>query len=84
MFLAAALTVTMRAFARMATVVDYDCIVIGAGISGLCSASYLVKHGISVVVFEANDRCGGRTFTTSVDGASVDLGGIRALTKPLN
>ena len=37
-----------------------DCIVIGAGISGLAAAQMLQKHGFTVKVLEANSRVGGR------------------------
>lgn len=37
----------------------YDCIVIGAGISGLTSAAFLAKKGISVALFERNSQLGG-------------------------
>ena len=50
-------------------------IVIGAGASGLTAARILQDNGIDVVVLEARNRIGGRTFTDDVAGASVDLGG---------
>ncbi|XP_053313442.1 amine oxidase [flavin-containing]-like [Spea bombifrons] len=53
-----------------------DVIVIGAGISGLSAAKLLVESGLSVVVLEARDRVGGRTFTVKNDKVKyVDLGG---------
>ena len=38
----------------------YDVIIIGAGISGLAAADYLIDHGNEVLVLEARDRIGGR------------------------
>lgn len=49
-------------------------IVIGAGVSGLAAAHELVEAGHDVVVLEARDRIGGRTWTFEVGGAPVDLG----------
>ncbi|XP_073523345.1 amine oxidase [flavin-containing]-like [Phyllobates terribilis] len=54
----------------------YDVVVIGAGISGLSAAKVLVESGLSVVVLEARDRVGGRTFTVKNSKTKyVDLGG---------
>ncbi|WP_227397042.1 flavin monoamine oxidase family protein [Jeotgalibacillus aurantiacus] len=48
--------------------------IIGAGLSGLRTASLLLKEGIDCVVLEARDRVGGRVLTEEVDGDSFDLG----------
>ncbi len=50
-------------------------IVVGAGVSGLTAARDLVDGGADVVVLEARDRIGGRTWTADVAGAQIDLGG---------
>lgn len=53
-----------------------DVIVVGGGLSGLSAARSLVAHGKSVIVLEARDRVGGRTWTESVPGGAwVDMGG---------
>lgn len=49
--------------------------VVGAGFAGLSAARELARHGCDVVVFEGRDRVGGRSFTGSVAGLPVDLGG---------
>lgn len=56
----------------------YDAIVIGAGPAGLTAARDLRSQGYSVLVLEARDRIGGRTWTGALegyDGESIELGG---------
>lgn len=54
----------------------HDVVVIGGGISGLSAAKLLVESGLNVVVLEARDRVGGRTYTTRNQYVKyVDLGG---------
>jgi monoamine oxidase len=53
-----------------------DVIVVGAGLSGLCTARELVRQGKDTLVLEARDRVGGRMVRKSVmDGGWIDLGG---------
>ncbi len=52
-----------------------DVVVVGAGFAGLSAARDLVRHGHDVVVLEGRDRVGGRSSTTTIAGAAVDLGG---------
>ncbi|TDC97607.1 flavin monoamine oxidase family protein [Actinomadura sp. 7K507] len=61
---------------------DVDVAVVGAGLAGLTAARELRAAGRSVVVFEARDRVGGRTWTRPLGdggfpdhGAFLDLGG---------
>ncbi|MFN8382452.1 MAG: FAD-dependent oxidoreductase [Anaerolineales bacterium] len=49
-------------------------LVIGAGMSGLAAARTLADKGVSVIVLEARDRIGGRTWTDSSLGLPLDLG----------
>jgi monoamine oxidase len=50
-------------------------LVIGAGMAGLAAASALRNAGVDVVVLEARNRIGGRTFTRDVGGVPIDMGG---------
>ncbi|XP_003740121.1 amine oxidase [flavin-containing] [Galendromus occidentalis] len=55
---------------------DNPVIVIGAGVSGLAAARECLKRGQEVIVLEARDRVGGRTFTQQGDQYGyVDIGG---------
>ncbi|KAF7250941.1 Amine oxidase [flavin-containing] A, partial [Varanus komodoensis] len=55
---------------------SHDVVVIGGGISGMSAAKLLFESGINVVVLEARDRVGGRTFTVRNKQVKyVDVGG---------
>ncbi|XP_036126716.1 amine oxidase [flavin-containing] B [Molossus molossus] len=53
-----------------------DVVVVGGGISGMAAAKLLNDSGLNVVVLEARDRVGGRTYTVRNQMVKyVDLGG---------
>lgn len=53
----------------------YDVVVIGAGFAGLTAARELALRDCSVLVLEARDRIGGRTWTTRRFGRLIEVGG---------
>ena len=56
---------------------DRDVIVVGGGFAGLRAARDLAAAGVSVVLIEARERLGGRTWTVTMPrtGERVELGG---------
>lgn len=55
---------------------NYDVVVIGAGFTGLIAARELSqRHNLKVLILEARDRIGGRTWTAKVLGEEVEMGG---------
>lgn len=56
---------------------QYDVIVVGGGFAGVTAARDLSRTGQKVLLLEARDRLGGRTWTKEVDelGATLELGG---------
>ncbi|MFD9903011.1 flavin monoamine oxidase family protein [Streptomyces sp. NPDC059063] len=54
---------------------SYDVAVIGAGLAGVTAARDLSSEGHSVVLLEARDRIGGRTYTGEAFGRQVEFGG---------
>jgi phytoene dehydrogenase-like protein len=51
-----------------------DCIIIGAGLSGLACARTLVEQSKSVLILESTDSPGGRVGTDTVNGFQIDRG----------
>jgi monoamine oxidase len=54
---------------------DVDVVVIGAGFAGLVAARELGRGGLGVLVLDARDRLGGRTWTDHRLGHDLELGG---------
>ncbi|MEG0341618.1 MAG: NAD(P)/FAD-dependent oxidoreductase [Acinetobacter sp.] len=57
---------------------DYDIAVVGAGFAGMIAARDLSKAGYSVVVLEARNRIGGRTYSGEAFGHPIEFGGTYA------
>ncbi|HUH54089.1 MAG TPA: NAD(P)/FAD-dependent oxidoreductase [Microbacteriaceae bacterium] len=53
---------------------EYDTVVVGAGICGLATAQQLQQNGLKVLVLEARDRIGGRVVSEMHDGQMTDMG----------
>lgn len=59
----------------MSTTTSYDVVVIGAGFAGIIAARDLSVQGNSVLLLEARDRVGGRTWTADGLGRQLEYGG---------
>ena len=59
---------------RPAFAADLDVAIVGAGMAGLAAAKTLIAKGKRVLVVEARDRIGGRTFTDTSLGFPFDMG----------
>jgi phytoene dehydrogenase-like protein len=57
---------------------DYDAIVVGGGMAGLTSASYLCQSGVNVLLCEKEEKLGGLVSSFDYKGFTFD-GGIRAI-----
>lgn len=53
----------------------HDVIVVGGGFAGVTAAREAALRGCSVLLLEARDRLGGRTWTAPWDGTVVEYGG---------
>lgn len=53
---------------------QYDVVIVGAGLSGLSCALTLQKHKLSFAVLESGERPGGRIQTDLIDGFQLDHG----------
>ncbi|MCP3424694.1 FAD-dependent oxidoreductase [Rothia sp. AR01] len=52
-----------------------DVVIVGGGIAGLVAARELAEEGRSIVVLEAGERLGGRTWTDRRLGRDLEMGG---------
>ena len=59
---------------RPAFAADLDVAIVGAGVAGLSAAKTLMGKGKRVLVVEARNRIGGRTFTDTSLGFPFDMG----------
>lgn len=58
------------------TTFDYDAVIVGGGFAGVTAARELTQRGASVLLLEARDRLGGRTWTRPSDlGPNLEIGG---------
>jgi monoamine oxidase len=53
----------------------HDVIVVGGGFAGVTAAREIALRGCSVLLLEARDRLGGRTWSAEWDGIPVEFGG---------
>jgi monoamine oxidase len=60
---------------RVASKSEWDVIVLGGGFAGVAAARDCQKNGYRVLLLEARNRLGGRTFTSQFDGSAIEYGG---------
>lgn len=76
MSLALAIVFPREALAQTNIRNPVDVIIIGGGLAGLSAARSLAAQDFSVIVLEASDRVGGRTWTKKLPGEGwIDMGG---------
>jgi pseudooxynicotine oxidase len=54
---------------------SYDVVVIGGGFAGVTAAREVARSGRSVLLLEARDRLGGRTWSAPWNGSRIEYGG---------
>ncbi|KAJ2971217.1 hypothetical protein NQ176_g7803 [Zarea fungicola] len=54
---------------------EFDVIVVGAGYAGLTAARDTSVAGLKVLLLEARDRIGGRSWSSNIDGYPYEMGG---------
>ena len=59
----------------MTAPVSHDVIVIGGGFAGVTAARDAAQRGRSVLLLEARERLGGRTWTAAWEGVPIEYGG---------
>ena len=55
---------------------SFDAVILGAGVSGLSTAYFLVKSGLSVCILDAYPEPGGNHISKTFNGFSFDIGSI--------
>ncbi|KAL4999427.1 FAD/NAD(P)-binding domain-containing protein [Aspergillus recurvatus] len=68
-------TILPRANIRASNSDVFDVVVLGAGYAGLTACGDLTVAGCKVLLLEARDRLGGRTYTADVDSHLYEMGG---------
>ncbi|CAF1188517.1 unnamed protein product [Adineta steineri] len=68
-------TLTAVEIQKLDNTKEYDVIIIGAGFAGLIAARELGLRGRKVLLIEAKDRIGGRTFTAQTNDHNFEIGG---------
>ncbi|KAM3505970.1 hypothetical protein MY11210_007745 [Beauveria gryllotalpidicola] len=56
---------------------EFDVIVVGAGYAGLTAARDTSVAGLKVLLLEARDRIGGRSWSSNIDGYPYEMGGAK-------
>ncbi|KAB8224373.1 hypothetical protein BDV33DRAFT_188338 [Aspergillus novoparasiticus] len=59
----------------LSTTEDWDVVVVGAGYSGLTASRDACLAGLKVLLIEARDRIGGRSWSSNIGGYPFEMGG---------
>lgn len=60
---------------NVTTATNFDVIVVGAGYTGLTAARDAAVSGLRVLLLEARDRIGGRSWSSNIGGYPFEMGG---------